>query len=216
MQTHKPVDKRRLKGEESRRIIVQAAIACIAGQGLSNTTLDRVAEGAGVSRALVVFHFKSKNGLLSEVLDYLGDQYSEGWHAVIAADGMSTMEKLLRVLEYDVRFAHENPKYLSTWHAFWGEANGSSLYREQSFPRDERYAHDIQDLIAAFVEEGDYDPDELLAAQNGIYAMLFGLWTEAHLNPDGDSYASGMAAIRLFLGKLFPRHQLPMTDAKVP
>jgi AcrR family transcriptional regulator len=200
-----------MKGEESRRVIVQAAITCIASQGLSNTTLDRVAEGAGVSRALVVFHFKSKNGLLSEVLDYLGDRYSKGWDAVIAADSESTMEKLLRVFEYDLRFANENPAYLSTWHAFWGEANGSSLYRERSFPRDERYARDIGDLLAAFVAEGDYDPDELVAAQNGIYAMLFGLWTDAHLNPTGDNYGKGMAAIRLFLGKMFPRHPLPAT-----
>jgi AcrR family transcriptional regulator len=202
-----------MRGEESRRLIVQAAIACIATQGLSNTTLDRVADRTGVSRALVVFHFKSKSGLLTEVLDFLGTRYSEGWDATIAAGGASTIEKILRLLDYDVRFASENPEFLSAWHAFWGEANGNSLYRELSFPRDRRYAQDIHQLLATLFEEGGYDQSDLTPAQTGINAMLFGLWVEAHLNPGADDYRKGMAAVRLFLSKVFPNHPLPLTNA---
>ncbi|MEM7292976.1 MAG: TetR family transcriptional regulator, partial [Pseudomonadota bacterium] len=73
----KSPDKRRARGEESRKAILQAAISSIAALGLSNLTLDRVAERAGISRALVVFHFKSKNKLTEEVLAYLGVQYAK-------------------------------------------------------------------------------------------------------------------------------------------
>lgn len=210
---HGPIDRRRIKGAESRRLIVQAAIACIATQGLSNTTLDRVADRAGVSRTLVVFHFKSKVGLLTEVLNFLGARYSEGWDATIAAGGLSTMEKILRLLDYDIRFASENPEFLSAWHAFWGEANGNSLYRELSFPRDRRYARDVHQLLATLFEEGGYDQSNLTPAQNGINAMLFGFWVEAHLNPGADDYHKGMAAVRLFLSKVFRKHPLPPTNA---
>jgi len=202
-------DRRRLRGKESRQIILQAAISCIANRGLSNTTLDRVADGAGVSRALVVFHFKSKSGLLKDVLDFLGARYSEGWDKIRKLDGASTMEKLLQLLDYDVRFASENPEFLSAWHAFWGEAKGNLLYHELSVPRDQRYARDTNQLIATLIEEGSYDENELLPLQTGLTAMLFGLWVESHLNPGTDDYSKGMAAVRLFLSKTFPRHPLP-------
>jgi len=202
-------DRRRLRGKESRQLILQSAIACIASQGLSTTTLDRVAERAGISRALVVFHFKSKSGLLKEVLDFLGARYGDGWDTVTKVGGASTMEKLLQLIDYDVRFASENPEFLSAWHAFWGEAKGNLLYHEQSVPRDERYAREINQLITTLFEERGYDANELLPIQTGLTAILFGLWVESHLNPGPDDYSKGMAAVRLFLSKVFPRHPLP-------
>ena len=202
-------DRRRLRGKESRQIILQAAISCIASRGLSNTTLDRVADGAGVSRALVVFHFKSKSGLLKDVLEFLGAGYSEGWDEIKKLDGASTMEKLLQLLDYDVRFSTENPEFISAWHAFWGEAKGNLLYHELSVPRDERYARDTNQLIATLIEEGGYDENELLPLQTGLTAMQFGLWVESHLNPGPDDYSKGMDAVRLFLSKTFPKHPLP-------
>jgi AcrR family transcriptional regulator len=202
-------DRRRLKGKESRQLILQSAITCIATQGLSFTTLDRVAERAGVSRALVVFHFKSKSGLLKEVLGFLGARYGVGRDAVTTVSEASTMEKLLQLLDYDVRFASENPEFLSAWHAFWGEAKGNLLYRELSVPRDERYARETNQLITTLIEEGGYDQNELLPLHTGLTAMLFGLWVESHLNSGPDDYSKGMAAVRLFLSKAFPKHPLP-------
>lgn len=200
------IDKRRIRGQESRQLILHAAISCIATQGLSKTTLDRVAEGAGVSRGLVVFHFKSKNGLLVEVLNSLGDQYNEGWQAALSSGEASTMEKLLRLLEFDVRFASENPDLISTWHAFWGEVRGNSLYHDLSLPRDEEYALDTRKLLSTLIDEGGYDPADLNPLHTGLTAMLFGLWVESHLNPGADDYRKGTTAVQLFLSKAFPKH----------
>ena len=134
-------DKRRARGDETRFRILKSVITIIATLGLSNSTLDRVAELAGVSRGLVVFHFKSKKKLIQEALDYLGRMYSEGWDAVAAgSEDFTTMEKILCLIEYDIRFIDDNPEYLSAWAAFWGESRGSVLYRQQAVPRDQRYA----------------------------------------------------------------------------
>jgi len=109
----KPTDKRRIRGEESRKLILQAAISSIAALGLGSMTLDRVAERAGISRGLVVFHFKSKNNLIVEVLNYLGNQYASGWDTVVKSNSGSSMLKILRLVDYDIRFACENPQYIS-------------------------------------------------------------------------------------------------------
>ena len=200
----RPKDKRRLRGEESRRLILQSAISTIAAVGLGSMTLDRVAATAGISRALVVFHFKSKNRLLEEVLDYLGKTYAQGWDALAKDEQASSLEKLLQLIDYDMDFAYQNPKYVSAWHAFWGEAKGSQLYHNLSFPRDEKYAHDIEEQVAAIIEEGGYDSKETEPTTMAINAMLFGVWVESHLNPDPDDCEKYKQSIRILLCKIFP------------
>ena len=205
---HKPqvIDKRRARGEESRRLILRSAISSIAALGLSKTTLDRVAEIAGVSRALVVFHFKSKNLLIKEVLEFLGRRYGEGWDAVVASGSTSAMDKILQLVDYDIRFACENPGYISAWHAFWGESKGNLLYQELGVPRDKRYARELKDLLATVIDEGGYDKQELPAIIKGLNAMLYGLWVKFHLDPEMDECDTGTTAVRLFLAKVFPNH----------
>lgn len=201
----KTTDKRRLRGEESRKLIIQAAIDSIATQGLAKLTLDRVAERVGISRGLVVFHFKSKNNLIEEVLEYLGLQYAGGWHAIVAEDGEEHLSKLLRLIDYDIRFACENPNYVSAWHAFWGDSKGNLLFHEQAVPRDEGYTADLAQLLEKISDEGGYDKRDLSSVTRGLVAMMFGVWTQLHLNPGTDDYAVNVKAIRLFLEKMFPR-----------
>ena len=199
-------DGRRKKGEERKQLIIEAAIGCVATRGLSNTTLDSVAERAEVSRSLVVFHFKSKHRMYIDVLNYLGARYSAGYHAVLADDNGSSSERLFRMLEYIVRFARDFPQYLSVWHAFWGDAMGSTLYREVSFPRDERYHRDQHGLLRALIDEGGYHAVDVVALNKGLRAMLFGLWWDANLNPGPDQYADAMGALQTYLAGLFPNH----------
>ena len=210
----KTKDKRRLRGEKSRKHILQAAIDSIATQGLGKLTLDRVADRVGISRGLVVFHFKSKNKLIEEVLSYLGRQYSEGWHAIVAAEAEANTLKLVRLIDYDIRFACENPKYVSAWHAFWGDSKGNLLFQEQVVPRDEGYAADLALLLDKISDEGGYDKRDLSSITRGLFVMTFGVWIQLHLNPGPDDYVVNTKAIRLFLEKMFPHTEFPEIPIK--
>ena len=213
-QATKTKDKRRLRGEESRKLILQAAIDSIATQGLANLTLDRVAHRVGISRGLVVFHFKSKNRLIEEVLNYLGKQYSGGWHAIVEAETEASTSKLLRLIDYDIRFACENPRYVSAWHAFWGDSKGNLLFQQQVVPRDEGYAADLALLLEKISDEGGYDKRDLSSITRGLFVMTFGIWIQLHLNPGPDDYDVNTKAIRLFLEKMFPQTEFPEIPPK--
>ena len=213
-ETKKTTDKRRLRGEESRKLILQAAIDSIATEGLANLTLDRVADRVGISRGLVVFHFKSKNKLIAEVLEYLGRQYSGGWHAIVATEAETSTSKLLRLIDYDIRFACENPRYVSTWHAFWGDSKGNLLFQEQVVHRDEGYAADLALLLEEISDEGGYDKRDLASITRGLFVMTFGVWIQLHLNPGPDDYDVNTKAIRLFLEKMFPQTEFPEIPPK--
>jgi len=205
----KKQDKRRVRGEESRKLILRSAIDNIAKRGLGDLTLDRVAEKLGVSRGLVVFHFKSKNNLIMEVLEYLGKKYSGGWNAIVEEDIPSSTAKLLRLVEYDIRFACDNPKYVSAWHAFWGESKGKEMFHQLVVPRDEGYAADMRELIGKISAEEGYGTLDIPSATRGLVAMMFGSWVLLHLNPGPDDYQKNMKALRLYIGQLFPNTELP-------
>ena len=202
-------DKRRIRGEESRKAILNAAIDSIASLGLSKLTLDRVADRVGISRGLVVFHFKSKDRLIEEVLDFLGKKYAGGWVAILAEKADSDMSKLLRLIDYDIRFACENPKYVSVWHAFWGESKGSALYHEKVTVRDVGYSKDMENLLKNICREEGYDKQELSLVTRGLFAMMFGIWVQLHLNPAPNDYETNINAVRLFLNRMFPQVRLP-------
>jgi len=210
----KTTDKRRLRGEESRRLILQAAVDSIALEGLGRLTLDRVAERVGISRGLVVFHFKSKKKLVEEVLHYLGLQYSGGWYEIVAEKDEDDVSKLLRLIEYDIRFACENPKYVSAWHAFWGDAKGNQLFHELVVPREEGYTADMASLLEKISDAGGYNKQDLPTITRGLVAMMFGIWTQLHLNPGVDDCSINTDAVRLFLRKMFPNTSFPARPTK--
>ena len=205
----KTQDKRRMRGEESRKLILKSAIDNIARHGLGDLTLDRVADKVGISRGLVVFHFKSKNNLIMEVLEYLGKKYSGGWYAIVEEDGLSDIEKLLRLVDYDIRFACDNPKYVSAWHAFWGASKGKEMFHDLGLPRDEAYAADMGRLIEKICVQEGYDKVDTQTATRGLVSMMFGAWVLLHLNPGPNDYEKNMQALRLYLGRIFPDIEIP-------
>ncbi|WP_067805718.1 TetR/AcrR family transcriptional regulator [Nocardia beijingensis] len=67
--------------------IVDSAIALIAEVGHARTSLSRIAEKAGVSKAAVLYHFKNKEELLDQVLDRVLGGLVEQVEAAVRAAG---------------------------------------------------------------------------------------------------------------------------------
>ncbi|MFT6156763.1 MAG: AcrR family transcriptional regulator [Neolewinella sp.] len=201
--TEKSPDQRRAKGIESRQTIIDAAIKCIATRGLCDTTLDRVADMAKVSRALLVFHFKSKKGLLTAVLASISTDYDLGWQAIVAQANLSPSERLYKFMVYDAELPTNKPDLLSVWHSFWGEAKG--LYKELGYAKDEAYEQDMEVLIQAMVDESNYPINARLLTQS-IVAMSFGIWWNAHLKGSKTHLDDSMQTIDSFLKLCFPKH----------
>jgi len=60
----------KISGEERRLKILEIARGICAEKGFAGTTLDDIAEGADVSRALVVQHFGSKEGVYDALAEF--------------------------------------------------------------------------------------------------------------------------------------------------
>lgn len=60
-----------MRSNNKRHLILEAAFAVVAEQGANRLTIDAVAEESGFSKGGVLYHFATKNALLTGMLDYL-------------------------------------------------------------------------------------------------------------------------------------------------
>lgn len=67
----------RMSGEDRRQQIVAVAAELFASKGFSGTTTKEIAEGAGVSEAIIFRHFASKDQLYAAILDFKVKQGTE-------------------------------------------------------------------------------------------------------------------------------------------
>ena len=67
----------RMTGENRRQQIVVVAAELFASKGFSGTTTKEIAEGAGVSEAIIFRHFTSKEKLYAAILDHKVKQGTE-------------------------------------------------------------------------------------------------------------------------------------------
>jgi AcrR family transcriptional regulator len=67
--TQPPKPRRRLSAEERRRAILEAAQDVFAAGGYHGSSIDEIAQAAGISKALIYEHFPSKKDLHVSLLD---------------------------------------------------------------------------------------------------------------------------------------------------
>ncbi len=85
------------KSEESRRQVLDAAIAVLAKKGIANASVQDIADTAGMSKGAVHYHFESKEELLERVLDRCCEVVEARIRAVFEEEGLP-VERIHRAL----------------------------------------------------------------------------------------------------------------------
>ena len=62
---------------ERRKLLIDATITAIAEFGLSKLTLAKIGSIAGLTAGTVNFHFKSKESLLLETLNFVSEEFDQ-------------------------------------------------------------------------------------------------------------------------------------------
>jgi AcrR family transcriptional regulator len=190
--------------ETSKKQIIDAAIDVIAQRGLGKSTLQNIAERAGVSSALVVFHFKSKDNLMKAVLGHLTTVYEAGWARALQPLDDPASKRLMRLITYDLEFPRKHPKYLAAWYAFWGEAKGGLLYKGIGRAGDDQCLINIRQAIEGIVIAGRYEGVDCRCVAETIYIMTFGHWHVAHNEAERYDIALARKTFTDFLSSRFP------------
>jgi AcrR family transcriptional regulator len=188
-----------------RRQLIDATIDSLAKRGYADTTLADVAEGAGLSRGIVNFHFDSKDALLTETLRFLSDEYRDHWRAAQAGAGPDPAGRLTAIVAADFDRAVCTRRKLAAWCAFWGEAKSRPTYQAMCGALDQDYHRALVEVCSALAGAeagpGGKDPE---AIAHAIGAMTEGLWLRIMMG--AVSREEGLAIALASLALFFPQH----------
>ncbi len=173
-----PPRYRRYTAQARRAMLVDAALACLAREGIAGFTIDRICAQAQVSRGLITHHFKSKEGLLVAVYAAAYDQMLE-----IAAPDHSDDADLVDMVDALLSDDLIDQGTLRAWLALWGEvANNPTLIAEHR-----RYYDVYYDRVVAAIRRAV--AGRTIPISEGTLASIFialadGLWLERCIDPD--------------------------------
>jgi AcrR family transcriptional regulator len=169
--------------DQRREQMLHAALEVISARGYADTRIADVAERAGVSPALVIYYFKTKDHLLTEAIRY----YEDNWYAV----GQSRLARLKSAAERLEEFvamsclSEADPEPASSgqlWLDFWAQAARNAEVAAVRQKSDERW----RDVISTLVQEGQ-EAGEFHAVDPATFALylstlLDGLTIQIALN----------------------------------
>jgi TetR/AcrR family transcriptional repressor of bet genes len=207
--------KGRKASKEVRRLqLIEATIDSLAKRGYAETTLADVADGAGLSRGIVNFHFESKEKLLVATLQFMAEEYAAHWRSALEKAGADPAGQLWALCAADFDRAVCNRRKLAAWCAFWGEAKSRPTYQALCGGRDQAYHDTMVDICARLKAQGGY-PIDPQASALAINALLEGLWLRLMMAPEDVSRDSAFAAAAEALAALFPQHFLRGADGRI-
>jgi AcrR family transcriptional regulator len=122
--------RRRLKKNERREVIEEAASALFAERGYAGTRVEDIAAAAGVTKQLLYQHFPSKQALHMALLAKHRDELLAGLAENMAAPGPLT-ERLPHVLDRWFAYVEEHPFALAMlFRDTTGDPEVQAFYRE--------------------------------------------------------------------------------------
>jgi TetR/AcrR family transcriptional regulator, transcriptional repressor of bet genes len=192
--------------EERRQQLILATIKTISKKGIGSTTLADVAQEAGLSQGIVNLHFRAKDNLLHETLQYLAEDYKAQFDSTLEKSGPEAAEKLLAMMEMDLRPSICDRQKLAVWFAFWGEVKSVPTYQKICEAYDRGYDEAISGLCQQVIDEGGYENVSAQVVTDALSSMTDGLWLSYLVSPKGFDREEAMDAVYSYLRAVFPDH----------
>ena len=194
---------RKSQSEFRKQQLIDATLECIDKLGISQTTLARIAEVAGLSQGNVVFHFQSKEALLDQTLRFLDDEYLSNWQAALAAAEPDPMSQLCALIRASFAPRICNRRKISVWYAFWGESRSRPKYMRVCGANDKALSDKILSLCEALAEQPGVRLSPVTAALS-IQGMIDGLWQNFLLGPPGLKREQAVQTVFELLDAIYP------------
>lgn len=193
--------------ERSRRLLIEATLDSIAENGISDTTVSRIVDRAGVSRGMIHLHFGGKDRLLEEAAKTFCGAYYAEMERQLAGIPDDPAETIMAIVRADLSEALLNERAVAIWHGFRGVARRSPAIAQYSDTRDARLRRMICDAFHALLDRGRHGGQDGSIADDitlGTLALLEGMWTDFLTHPDTFSREAAVRIVTRFLAAMFP------------
>jgi TetR/AcrR family transcriptional repressor of bet genes len=194
---------RAVQSKYRKQQLIEATLECIDKLGLSQTTIARIAERAGVSQGIVVFHFQTKINLLEQTLRHLSQEYVQCWQEASELAGPEPISQLCAMIKASFTPAICNRKKISVWYAFWGESRSRPRYMELCGKNDQAYSGKLLSLCSEIIINSK-SPLSAQTAALSIEGMIDGLWQNFLICAPGFKRAQAITTVFELLGIIYP------------
>jgi AcrR family transcriptional regulator len=160
----------------SREKILDAAVVRIARDGIDDVRIARIAMDAGVSTALVHYHFATREALLAEALEHSFEQ--AGDTRTVDTEGTGTAEQRLRdMIDQCLPLPGDLERDWVLWVELWLRA----VRHPELRPTAAKLYARMHDWFVEAIESGDFAPCDAHRVADRTLALLDGLGLRALL-----------------------------------
>jgi AcrR family transcriptional regulator len=160
----------------SRERILDAAIARIARDGIDEVRIARIAMDAGVSTALVHYHFATREALLAEALEHSYEQAGDTRTEATEAPG-SAVDRLRDMIDQCLPLPGDLERDWVLWVELWLRA----VRHPELRPTAAKLYARMHDWFVEAIESGDFAPCDAHRVADRTLALLDGLGLRALL-----------------------------------
>ena len=157
----------RMRGAQRRVQLLEVALEVFGREGYHATSMNRVADAAGVTKPVLCRQFDSKHDLFGEVIELVGDQL---WRRISAATTAadSPREQVERGFDEFFGFFAESP---ASFRVLFGDGTRSDPIFAKTVERVETR---IAGTIAALITIDDLTPEDRMLLASGIAGLAEG------------------------------------------
>jgi AcrR family transcriptional regulator len=160
-----------------------------AERGFHDTSMNDVAEAAGVTKPVLYQHFRSKRELFGELLTEVGENLRDTITKAVAT--AQTSHQMVE-LGFAAYFRHVDANR-DAFNLFYGHG----FAREDEFAAlVEQVENTLAELVAGFIEIEGLEPEQRRLLGHGIVGMIHGAsthWLKRSGDTDPDAIAQQMA-----------------------
>ncbi|MFU1477964.1 TetR family transcriptional regulator C-terminal domain-containing protein [Roseovarius sp. C7] len=191
---------------KNRLLLIEATLDTIATHGITETTVSRIIDRAGLSRGMIHLHFGGKDNLLVAAAQAFNEAYYDEMERQVSGLGDDPTEIVMGVVRADLSAALLNERSAKIWHAFRGVASANPDIARFSDTRDYRLRQTLRQVFDRIVREEGREAEQTLArdATYGTLVMMEGMWTDFLTHMSGFDRGEAERIVRRFLKGLFP------------
>jgi AcrR family transcriptional regulator len=161
--------------DDRREQILRSALDVISERGFPDTRIADVAERVGVSPALVIYYFKTKDRLLTEAMRHAEDAwYASGSRRLAERESAAGKLEELVAMSTLPQPEDESGETWSVWLDLWAQSvrhSGVGRVRQEF---DERWREAIRSIVRDGCEAGEFRKVDTEEFTLGMSAMLDG------------------------------------------
>jgi len=143
---------KRVDKEQRQAELLETAVAVFAERGYQATTMDEIAERAGVSKGMLYIYFKNKEALFGAVFRWFGKMTGE--MMVEAISGVDNEAEQIRCIAATwARVAIEQREFVPLFLDFWAAASVRGMRNDYAEDLAEMY-DEYRTMLIGIIEQG--------------------------------------------------------------